>query len=63
MDRALRTVETMPDDGSSEKLLGLEERSSGSPSEMDELAGDFVPDVGTPILVDPVLDDEASLPD
>ena len=57
MDRALRDVETMPDDGSSAKLLGLEEKLPDSGSEMDVLAGDFVPEAGTPIVVDPVLDE------
>lgn len=39
MDRALRTVETLPDDGSSGRLLGLEKPAD---TETEEGSGDLV---------------------
>jgi DNA recombination protein RmuC len=44
MDRALRNVETMPNDGSAAKLLGLEEELPDGTSEADILIPPMVPE-------------------
>jgi DNA recombination protein RmuC len=59
MDRALRNVETMPDDGSAAKLLGLEQKIPAAESEADMLISAFVPESPTPIIVsDTAIDKE-----
>jgi DNA recombination protein RmuC len=62
MDRALRNVETMPDDGSAAKLLGLEEKIPDGDSET--MIAAFVPETATPIIVpDAIIDEERGLQD
>lgn len=51
MDRALRNVETMPDDGSAAKLLGLEEKALVAETATDALISAFIPESPTPIIV------------
>src|SRR4051794_40636758 len=51
MDRALRSVETMPDDGSAAKLLGLEERLPDDDPETEGLIPAFVVEAAAPIIV------------
>jgi DNA recombination protein RmuC len=64
MDRALRNVETMPDNGSAAKLLGLEEKLPDGTSEMETLAAPFVPESPAPIIdSNATLDEESGFPD
>jgi hypothetical protein len=58
MDRALRNVETMPDDGGAAKLLGLEEKIPDGESEADMLISAFVPESPAPIIVSSAILDE-----
>jgi DNA recombination protein RmuC len=51
MDRALRSVETMPDDGSASRLLGLQEKIPDGDGETELLAIPFVPESTDPISV------------
>jgi DNA recombination protein RmuC len=62
MDRALRNVETMPDDGSAAKLLGLEEKMSDG--DMETMIPGFGPEAITSIIVpDGIIDQERGLKD
>ena len=62
MDRALRNVETMPDDGSAAKLLGLEERIPDGDSET--MIPAFVPeDVSTIFVPDAIIAEEKRIGD
>jgi DNA recombination protein RmuC len=64
MDRALRNVETMPDDGSAARLLGLEEKLPDEVGGMNTLATPFLPVSVAPIIVsNSILDEESGLPD
>jgi DNA recombination protein RmuC len=64
MDRALRNVETMPDDGSASKLLGLEEKLPSGDGETDMLVAPFVPESSDPIIVsDALIGEERGLQD
>jgi DNA recombination protein RmuC len=62
MDRALRNVETMPDNGSAAKLLGLEEKISDGDGETGLMTTTFVPESVAPIIVpDAMIDEEKRL--
>ena len=64
MDRALRNVETMPDDGSAAKLLGLDEKISDGDSETGLMITTFVPESVAPIMVpDAIIAEEKRLGD
>jgi DNA recombination protein RmuC len=64
MDRALRNVETMPDDSSAAKVLGLEEKLPDADSEADMLISSIVLESVTPIIVSSaVIDDESGVRD
>ena len=64
MDRALRNVETMPDDGSAAKLLGLEEKLPDSDSEVAALAASSLSESVASIGVSrPTVAEEGRLPD
>ena len=59
MDRALRNVETMPDDGSAAKLLGLEEKIPDGDSHAGTMIAAFVSETVAPIIVpDAIIDEE-----
>jgi DNA recombination protein RmuC len=58
MDRALRNVETMPDDGSAAKVLGLEKKLSDGDSEADMLIPTFVAEAAAPIIVSNAIIEE-----
>jgi len=60
MDRALRNVETMPDDGSAAKLLGLEENIPDGDGKTDMMIAAFVPEAVAPIIVSNATIDEES---
>jgi DNA recombination protein RmuC len=62
MDRALRSVETMPDDGSAAKLLGLDDTIAGGGVEPDGLIADLVAESTTPIFAsDAMLDEDTEV--
>ena len=64
MDRALRNVETVPDDGSAAKLLGLEEKLPDSDSEVAALAASSLSESVASIGVSrPTVAEEGRLPD
>ena len=58
MDRALRNVETMPDDGGAAKLLGLEEKAPVAETATDALISAFIPESPTPIIVSSAVPNE-----
>jgi DNA recombination protein RmuC len=62
MDRALRGVETMPDDGSAAKLLGLEEKLPDGDGELDadSLDEPLVAESAAPAVIADAALDEAS---
>jgi DNA recombination protein RmuC len=51
MDKALRSVETMPDDGSAAKLLGLGDKLPDNDDETDILIPTFVSEPVAPIVI------------
>lgn len=55
MDRALRDVETMPDDGSAAKLLGLSENLREDDNETGEVASTLITESAAPIIVPEAL--------
>jgi DNA recombination protein RmuC len=60
MDRALRSVETLPDDGSAAKLLGLDEKLVGE-GEAGAIPG-FIPESAAPMFAsDAMLDDDSAI--
>jgi DNA recombination protein RmuC len=51
MDRALQDVETMPDDGSAAKMLGIPENIREDENETEDVASSLVSEAGAPIIV------------
>ena len=60
MDRALRSVETLPDDGSAAKLLGLDERIPGDGEAAESIPG-FVPEPAPVFASTAMLDDDSEI--
>ena len=64
MDRALRNVETMPDDGSAAKLLGLDEKISEGDGDTGVMIATLVAETIAPIIVpDTIINEEQRLGD